>query len=74
MLILSDAKLTIRGGTVRVEGAWARHAGRIQAFVKDLGLTAGTVRRRGGRHLFSRHIPEMAHQRLRNFLVNECSA
>lgn len=73
MLILSTAKITIRGlGQVQVEGPWQRHEAAIRLFLSELGLTSGTIRLRFGRHRFSSAIPSELHQRLRNFLVNEC--
>lgn len=72
MLILSKAKITVRGGDVRVEGGWSRYAARIRALLDDLGVREGVVRYRFSAFRFSRHIPATLRQRIRNFLVNEC--
>jgi hypothetical protein len=73
MLILSDAKIAIRGPDhVRVEGRLEPHAAKIAHFIAELGLQRGTVRHRSGRYLFSRHFDPATEQRLRNFLMNEC--
>lgn len=73
MLILSDARITVKGrGKIAVEGGWAPHGRKIAAFIADVGLERGTVSHRFGSCVFSRHIPDGVRQRLRNFLVNEC--
>jgi hypothetical protein len=73
MLILSDAKIDVRGpDDVRVEGRLEPHGARIAHFIAELGLRSGTIRHRSGRYLFSRDIDPATQQRLRNFLMNEC--
>ena len=73
MLILSEAKITIRArGLVRVEGTLRPYQIRIAQFIGELGLSRGVIRLRAGHYIFSRHFSERVQQRLRNFLVNEC--
>ncbi|MCZ7646548.1 MAG: hypothetical protein M5U26_14890 [Planctomycetota bacterium] len=73
MLLLSTAKITVRGkGEVRVEGRWATHRIRIARFLDDLGLERVAIRLRFGRIVFSGDLDAGTQQRLRNFLVNEC--
>ncbi len=73
MLILSDAKITLRAsGEIRFEGRFVPHAARISRFLRELGLGRGTIRRRWGRFVFSREFDESTRQRLRNFFHSEC--
>lgn len=76
MLILSTALIRIKtapGGSkaITVEGKWEQYATRIRQWFEDLGIESGTVRVRFGKIIFG-GIPENLHQRIRNFLVNEC--
>ncbi|MFW5858084.1 MAG: hypothetical protein ACOCX4_09415 [Planctomycetota bacterium] len=76
MLWFSDAKITLRPGDgepdVRVEGTLQPHTARIRAFLRDLPLDHGVVKRRGGRWIFSKDFDDPTAQQMRNFLVNEC--
>ena len=72
MLIFSTARITVRGGDIRVEGVWKRYAARIRRFLRDLPLEGAVIRYRFGRFVFSRSVRPSDRQRIRNFLGNEC--
>jgi len=73
MLILSQAKITIRNGSdLTIEGFLASHHAKISNAIMELGITKGTIRYRSGRYLFSASIDPERQQQLRNFLFNEC--
>ena len=73
MLILSKAKITVRGpDDVRVEGQWSHCAARIRGAMMEMGVGRGTIRYRFGRIVFSGDIDGEKRQRIRNFLVNSC--
>ena len=73
MLILSDAKITIKpSGEIRLEGGFAPHAAKIARLLRELDLTGGVIKRRFGRFVFSREFDASAQQRLRNFFQAEC--
>lgn len=75
MLIVSTAVIrfrrTSKGVDIMVEGDWEPYKTRILHWFGDLPLKRATVRLRWGRIIFS-GVPDELHQRIRNFLFNEC--
>ena len=53
-------------------GTLETHAEKIRTFLRELGISKGAVTCNNKRVTFSRHIDSALHQRIRNFLVNEC--
>lgn len=73
MLFFSKAKIRIfKDRDVIVEGLWKDYTPRIRHFFESNDIV-GTIHHRFGRIVFSSSIDPRRHQRIRNFLINECS-
>ena len=73
MIFLSRPELKVdRKGNVRIGPRLARHAAKLDDFLREIGERGFSVRLRDGRYHFSGTVSARSEQKIRNFLVNEC--